>query len=147
MTMSLEDAWTILKGADSATQKGLHNAAYGAFKTVPGIGAKQAARMAGSGVVKNVARFIPGLSVGMAAMDTADILQAKDGAGNAFMDAVGMVGGGIAGIPGGPIGIIAGASGGKGLMDLGQSMLAGGKSREQLQLEEALKRLNGGLVS
>ena len=105
------------------------------------------ARMAGSKAANNVLRVVPGLSVGMTALDAADILTNDTSLANKGMDTAGMVIGGAMGSVGGPLGAAAGASLGKMASDATQFVFGGGKSPEQRKLEEALLALQrGGLV-
>ena len=107
--------------------------------------AKQAARFAGSGAFRNAARLVPGISAGFAALDAADIVAGNEGLGNKIADlGAGLVGGGIGLVAGGPVGALAGFSGGKLLMDGMQAMLGMDRAAENQRLAKSYQMMNGG---
>ena len=111
-----------------------------------GVGSK-IARFAGGKGVNNALRVVPGLAVGMTALDAADILTNDTSLGNKAMDTAAMAVGGALGAVGGPLGAAGGASLGKLVSDGTQFVFGGGKSPEERKLEEALLALkSGGLV-
>ena len=75
-----------------------------------------------------------------------DVIAGNDSAGNKLMDSAAMGIGGFLGAAGGPVGIAAGAGIGKSISDGIQYVIGGGKSAEERKLEEALARLNGGVI-
>ena len=141
---SLDEVWQFLNGSKtvSAIQggigKGLNAATFG---TMP----KTVGRFAGSGPVRTLARFVPGLAVGTAALGAADIVAGDDSLGNKAMDSVAMLGGGALGavLGGGPLGAAAGASIGKMGSDSLQWLFGDKKTADQRRLEEAMLLLGG----
>ena len=94
-----------------------------------------------SKAANSVLRFVPGLSIGLTALDAADIVTNDTNIGNKAMDAAAMGIGGTLGLVGGPLGAAAGASLGKMVSDGTQFILGGGKSRQERELEEAMQLL------
>ena len=104
---------------------------------------KTVGRFAGSKPVRGVLRMVPGLSVGFAALDAADIVAGDTSLANKGMDAAAMAIGGAIGSLGGPVGGFVGASTGKMISDATQWLLGDKKSPEQRKMEEALAALRG----
>ena len=104
---------------------------------------KTVGRFAGSKPVRGVLRMVPGLSVGFAALDAADIVAGDESLANKGMDAVAMGIGAAVGSLGGPVGGFVGASTGKMISDATQWLLGDKKSPEQRKMEEALAALRG----
>lgn len=145
--MKVGDARKFLLGLDPRTQKQVANGLYQTFASIPGVGRKTAARMAGSGLAKGLGRVVPGLSVAGNVMDVADIVTGDESFANKAMDTVAMGIGGIVGAAGGPLGVSIGASTGKMISDGTQWLFGDKKSPEQRRMEEALRALQqGGLV-
>ena len=97
----------------------------------------------------NLLRTVPGIGLGITAMDAADIVTNDTNLGNKAMDAGAMgIGGAIGGVVGmgNPLAVATGASLGKMASDATQFVIGGGKSPEQRKLEEALVMLNGGRI-
>ena len=128
-------------GADPGTQRAIQQGMFSTFKAVPGVGGKTAARMAGSGLAKGLGRVVPGLSVASNVTDVADIVTGDESLANKAMDTTFMIGGGILGSAGGPLGASIGASTGKMLSDGTQWLFGDKKSPEQRRMEEALQAL------
>ena len=101
-------------------------------------------RMAGSKAARNALRFVPGLGVGLAALDAADVVTGNESLGNKAMDAAGMAIGGTLGAIGGPLGIATGASLGKMGSDALQYLFGDKLTPEQRKMREALMFLQGG---
>lgn len=144
--VSVDDALRFLGGkafANSAQWKmrGAMGGAQGVLK--PGM-AGRVARMAGSGPVYQALRVVPGLGVGMAALDAADIVTNNTSLGNKAMDAAAMGIGGAIGSIGGPLGVATGASLGKMTSDGIQYLFGDRKTPEQRKMEEALMMLQRG---
>lgn len=138
------------KGFADASQmkliESLRGAGYGpAAKGLAGTGTRLT-RFAGGKTAHNLLRTVPGIGVGIAAMDAADIVTNNTSLGNKVMDTAAMGIGGVMGSVGGPLGAAAGASVGKMVSDGAQFLLGGGKSPEDRKLEEALALLNGGRI-
>lgn len=110
-----------------------------------GIGSR-IARFAGGKTAHNLLRTVPGIGLGITALDAADIVTNNTSLGNKVMDTAAMGIGGVMGSVGGPLGAAAGASVGKMVSDGAQFLLGGGKSPEDRKLEEALALLNGGRI-
>lgn len=108
-----------------------------------GIGSK-VARFAGSKGVNKALRFVPGLGVGLAALDAADVVAGNESLGNKAMDAAGMAIGGTLGAVGGPLGVATGASLGKMGSDALQYLFGDKLSPEQRKMKETLMMLQGG---
>jgi len=114
-----------------------------------GSEASRIGRFAGSKPVRTALRFVPGLSVGFAALDAADVVAGPDSLANKGMDAAAMgIGATIGGVLGGgvlsPVGAAVGASTGKMVSDATQWLFGDKKSAEQRKMEEALQMLRGG---
>lgn len=101
-------------------------------------------RMAGSQAARKALRFVPGLGVGLAALDAADVVTGNESLGNKAMDAAGMAIGGTLGAVGGPLGIATGASLGKMGSDALQYLFGDKLTPEQRKMREALMLLQGG---
>ena len=143
-TTNVDDVVKFLGGKDFANKAQL-----GLLEKMGGVGTGldkslggKGARFAGSKGVRNALRAVPGISVGLTALDAADVVAGPDSLGNKAMDATAMTLGGTAGFfLGGPLGAATGASVGKMVSDGAQSIFGGGKSAEERKLEEALKLL------
>lgn len=138
-----------LGGVDVNTQSALKRGVRNVAKRVPGVSLEKAARFAASDGVKGALRIVPGLSVGMAALDAGDIILGDESAGNKVMDTAAMgIGGTIGGILGGGVlsvpAAAAGASTGKFVSDGLQYLFGDKKTPEQRRMEEALAMLQGG---
>ena len=138
-----------LGGVDVNVQSGLKRGARNIAKNVPGVSLERAARFAKSKPVERVLRIVPGLSVGMAALDAGDIITNDTSLGNKAMDTAAMgIGGTIGGILGGGVlsvpAAAAGASTGKFVSDGLQYLFGDKKTPEQRRMEEALAMLQGG---
>ena len=125
-----------------ALGKGLNTATFG-------MAPKTVGRFAGGKIGRGLARVIPGLSIGMAALDAGDIITNDTSLGNKAMDTAAMgIGGTIGGILGGGVlsvpAAAAGASTGKFVSDGLQYLFGDKKTPEQRRLEEALAMLQGG---
>ena len=145
--LNVGDARKFILGLDPKTQKSVANGLYQSFATIPGVGKKTAARMAGSGLAKGIGRFLPAVSVAGNVMDVADIVTGDESIANKAMDTTAMVVGGAIGSVGGPLGASIGASTGKMISDGTQWLFGDKKSPEQRRMEEALRALQqGGLV-
>ena len=141
-TTDVNDVVKFLRGknfADAAQIKVLEKLG-GVGSGAGGVGSK-VARMAGSKAFNTALRAVPIVGTGLAALDVADVVAGGDSLANKGMDATAMTIGGILGAPGGPLGIAAGASLGKGVSDITQMIFGGGKSAEDRKIEEALKAL------
>ena len=104
-----------------------------------------AGRMAASPMARNALRLVPGLTAGFAALDAADIVAGNEGIGNKLADlGAGVIGGGIGLVTGGPLGAIAGFSGGKALMDSTQALLGMDRAAEQNRLAKSYQMMNSG---
>ena len=101
-------------------------------------------RMAGSQAARKALRLVPGLGVGLAALDAADVVTGNESLGNKAMDAAGMAIGGTLGAVGGPLGIATGASLGKMGSDALQYLFGDKLTPEQRKMREALMMLQGG---
>lgn len=101
-------------------------------------------RMAGSPAARRALRFVPGLGVGLAALDAADVVTGSESLGNKAMDAAGMTIGGTLGAIGGPLGIATGVSLGKMGSDALQYLFGDKLTPEQRKMREALMMLQGG---
>lgn len=101
-------------------------------------------RMAGSKAARKALRFVPGLGVGLAALDAADVVAGNESLGNKAMDAAGMTIGGALGAVGGPLGVATGASLGKMGSDALQYLFGDKLSPEQRKMKETLMMLQGG---
>lgn len=122
------DIRKVLGGMDPTTQRQIRRTIGETADIIPGLNKSQALRFAKSKPVANVLRFVPGLSAGMFALDTADVVSGKDGFGNSLVDALAMIGGGTVGfITGGPVGAFTGATIGKDISDGVQGWMSGGK--------------------
>lgn len=110
-------------------------------KATLGKASKSVGRFAGSKPMRGILRAVPGLGTALVALDAADVVAGPDSLGNKAMDAAAMGLGGFLGSAGGPLGTIAGASLGKGVSDITQSIFGGGKSAEDRKIEEAIKLL------
>jgi len=143
--MRVGDIRKFLIGADPKTQLAVQKGLSRSFVAIPGVGAKTAARMAGSGLAKGLGRLAPGLSVGFNVMDVADIVTGDESFANKAMDTAAMgVGGVLGGLAGGPLGASMGASTGKMLSDGTQWLFGDKKTPEQRRMEEALAALQQG---
>ena len=149
--LSVEDAMRFLGGkgfANKAQVKLLEQLGGIGAGGATGLGGK-VARFAGGKTAHNLLRVVPGIGVGITALDAADIVTNDTNLGNKAMDAgamgVGGVIGGVLGM-GNPLAVATGASVGKMGSDAVQYLLGGGKSAEQRKLEEALMLLNGGRI-
>ena len=133
---TLDDLIRLLTGRNSGVQRQI-------ARQIGEVFGPKAMRFAGTNpIVKNALRAVPGLGVGMVALDAADIAAGSDGPGNKAMDALGMLGGAATGfVMGGPFGALGGASVGKGLVDSAQGFMGGGKTAEDRKIEELLALL------
>lgn len=125
-----------------ALGKGLNTATFG-------MAPKTVGRFAGGKIGRGLARVIPGLSIGLAALDAGDVITNDTSLGNKAMDTAAMgIGGTIGGILGGGIlsvpAAAAGASTGKFVSDGLQYLFGDKKTPEQRRMEEALAMLQGG---
>ena len=124
-------------------QTGIQNLA---DKIPLGKGGATLSRMAGSGLIKNVARAIPVLGAVQSVADVGDIVFGDESLGNKVMDGTAMaIGGTIGGVLGlgNPIAAAAGASTGKFVSDGLQFLFGDKKTAEQRKMEEALAALQG----
>jgi len=129
------------KGGAGPMQKAIGKDAASLVKLIPGVSARNAVR-----VGQFAGRAAPLLSAVSNVADVADLITSDDGLDNKLVDVAGMgVGGTIGAFLGGPLGASVGASLGKATTD-GIQGLMGGKSEEERKLEEALLRLNRGVV-
>jgi len=138
--VTVDDALRFLSGKEysAATRMGWLNKAGGlGAGTKPGV----LGRFAGTKLAKHGLRLVPGLSVGLAAMDVGDVITNDTSFANKAMDATAMGIGGFLGSVAGPMGTAAGISGGKFLSDSTQWLLGDKKSPEQRRMEEALAAL------
>lgn len=135
--ITVNDALKFLGGKDFALSQQAKLMAGGGEATKLG-------RMAGGKAARNVLRLVPGLGVGLAALDAADVVTGNESLINKGMDAAGMTIGGTLGAIGGPLGIAAGASTGKFVSDGLQYLFGDKKTPEQRRMEEALAMLQGG---
>lgn len=135
--ITVDDALKFLGGKDFALSQQAKLMARGGEATKLG-------RMAGGKAARNVLRLVPGLGVGLAALDAADVVTGNESLANKGMDAAGMAIGGTLGAIGGPLGIAAGASTGKFVSDGLQYLFGDKKTPEQRRMEEALAMLQGG---
>jgi hypothetical protein len=94
--------------------------------------------------VRKALRFVPGLGLGLTALDVADVVTGDESAGNKLMDTAGMAIGGTLGAVGGPLGIATGASLGKMGSDALQYLFGDKLTPEQRKMREALMMLQGG---
>lgn len=127
----------------SAAQREIVKDVFGISRHIPGVSAKNAAKLG-----RFAGQFAPGLFAVGNVMDVADVLAGNDSLGNKAMDAAAMGIGGAAGffLGGGPLGASMGASAGKALSDGAQFLLGGGRKKtEEELLQEALMKLNGGI--
>lgn len=114
-----------------------------------GKASKSVGRFAGGKVGRGLARVVPGLSLGLAALDAGDIITNDTSLGNKAMDATAMgIGGAIGGALGGgvftPVTAAAGASLGKMGSDALQYLFGDKLTPEQRKMREALMMLQGG---
>ena len=114
-----------------------------------GKASKKVGRFAGGKVGRGLARMVPGLSIGMAALDAGDIIGNDTSLGNKAMDAAAMgIGGTIGTVLGGgimsPVTAAAGASLGKMASDGIQYLFGDKLSPEQRKMKETLMMLQGG---
>lgn len=138
--ISVQDAMRFLSGKDFASTAQANLMARGGQASAIG-------RMAGSKAANKVLRLVPGLGIGLTALDAADVVTSDTSFGNKAMDATSMaVGGTIGGVVGlgNPLAIATGASIGKALSDGTQFLLGGGESAEERKLREALELLQRG---
>ena len=138
---SVEDVLRFLGGAKFADDA--QDAITGGIGRMGGatkVGGK-VGRMAGGKAARNVLRAVPGLSTALVALDAADVVAGPDSLGNKALDAAAMGLGGFLGSAGGPLGVAAGASLGKGVSDIAQGIFGGGRSAEDRKIEEAIKLL------
>lgn len=135
--ITVDDALKFLGGKDFALSQQAKLMARGGEATKLG-------RMAGGKAARNVLRLVPGLGVGLAALDAADVVTGNENLINKGMDAAGMTIGGTLGAIGGPLGIAAGASTGKFVSDGLQYLFGDKRTPEQRKMEEALAMLQGG---
>lgn len=144
--VTIDDALRFLSGKEysAATRLGWMKDAGGlGAGTKPGL----TGRFAGTKLAKQGLRIVPGLSVGLAAMDVGDVITNDTSLANKAMDATAMGIGGALGSVAGPVGTAAGISTGKFLSDGTQWLFGDKKSPEQRRMEEALIALqNRGLV-
>jgi len=127
-------------------QRGIQNLA---DKIPLGKGGATLSRMAGSGLIKNIARAIPVLGAVQSVADVGDIVFGDESLGNKVMDGTAMAIGGTIGATlglGNPILAAAGASTGKFVSDGLQYLFGDKKTPEQRKMEEALAMLKGGYV-
>ena len=145
--LSVDGALKLLggKGFANASQlkllQSLGGVGSGAKGVMPSI-----ARFAASKGVNNALRVVPGIGLGISALDAADVVTNDTSVGNKVMDTAAMAIGAGLGSVGGPLGAAAGASTAKLVSDGAQYLFGGGKSAEQRKLEEALALLNGGRI-
>ena len=105
-----------------------------------------AGRLAGSGAFRGALRTLPAIGALGGVMGAADVLAGPNSAGNKIMDGTAMTIGGMLGSVGGPVGVAAGAGGGKMVSDGLQWLFGDKKNAEQRRMEEALMALRGGVV-
>lgn len=109
-----------------------------------GSDATKLGRMAGSPAARKALRFVPGLGLGLTALDVADVVTGNESLGNKAMDTAGMAIGGTLGAVGGPLGVAAGVSLGKMGSDALQYLFGDKLTPEQRKMREALMMLQGG---
>ena len=100
-------------------------------------------------IMRGAMRAVPGVTTALTALDVADVVAGEESLGNKLVDAAAMTAGGIGGfvLGGGPLGVMAGASGAKALTDSLQRLTGTDKySEEQRRMEEALAMINRGMV-
>ena len=135
----------IALGADANTQMGLKRGVGKIASAVPGVSKEAGMRFAMTNPgVRKALRFVPGLGLGLTALDAADVVAGNESLGNRGMDAAGMAIGGALGAAGGPLGIAAGASLGKMGSDALQYLFGDKLTPEQRKMREALMMLQGG---
>lgn len=132
--VTVDDALKFLGGKNFANTTQANLMARGGQATKLG-------RMAGSRAANTALRFVPGLGIGLTALDAADIVTNDTNIGNKVMDTAAMGIGGALGAVGGPLGAATGASLGKMASDATQFVLGGGKSQEERELEAAMQLL------
>lgn len=141
---SIDDIVQYLIGnRPDAAQREIVKDVFGISRHVPGVSAKNAAK-----VGRFAGRLAPAVGAIGNVVDVADILTGDESFGNKAMDAAAMGIGGTAGffLGGGPFGASMGASAGKALSDGAQFLLGGGpRKTEEEMLQEALLKLNGGI--
>ena len=84
-------------------------------------------RLAGSKAANKLLRFVPGLGVGLTALDAANVVTDDVSIGNKVMDGTAMAVGGVLGSVAGPLGAATGASLGKMASDATQYIFGGGE--------------------
>ena len=142
---SIDDVLKFLGGKDFANKAQLEvlEKLGGVGTGAGGVGSK-VARFAGSKAANKALRFVPGLGLGLTALDAADVVAGNESLGNRGMDAAGMAIGGALGAAGGPLGVAAGASLGKMGSDALQYLFGDKLTPEQRKMREALMMLQGG---
>lgn len=136
--ISVDDALRFLSGKEFANATQANLMARGGQATKLG-------RLAGSKAANKILRLVPGLGVGLTALDAASVVTDDVGIANKVMDGTAMaVGGTIGAALGGPLGATTGASLGKMVSDGTQYIFGGGESPEERKLREALAMLSGG---
>ena len=135
--VSVDDALKFLSGKEFANATQANLMARGGQATKLG-------RLAGSKAANKILRLVPGLGIGLTALDAANVVTDDVSLGNKAMDATAMAVGGTIGLVGGPLGAATGASLGKMASDATQYIFGGGESPEERRLREALALLGGG---
>ena len=134
---TVDEGIDFLLGRNPATQRGIRRQIGETF-------GKGAMRFAGTNpIARGLVRAVPGVTLGITALDAADVVAGNEGIGNKFIDALAMGTGGVAGalVGGGPLGALAGAGAGKSIIDALQRIVGADRySEEQRKMELA----NGG---
>ena len=134
----------IALGADANTQMGLKRGLGKMASVMPGVSKEAGMRFAMNPGVRKALKFVPGLGLGLTALDAADVVAGNESMGNKVMDATGMAIGGTLGAVGGPLGVAAGASLGKTASDALQYLFGDKLTPEQRKMKETLMMLQGG---
>lgn len=117
--------------------KGLDTATFGTMS-------KPIGRFAGGKAMRGLARALPGLGLGLTALDAADIVTNDTSILNKGMDATAMGIGAVLGSVGGPVVALGGAHVGKMASDGLQYLFGDKKTPKQRELEAVLQALNSG---
>ena len=124
-----------------ATNPFLNTVQNAVLQNVPNMA--QGVSIVNNPVFKGATRALPVLGAVSGVMGAADVIAGPDSFANKAMDTAAMTIGGILGAPGGPMGIAAGAGGGKMVSDSLQWLFGDKKTAEQRKMEEALAALGG----
>ena len=132
-------------GADANTQMALKRNVGKIASAIPGVSKEAGMRFAMTNPgVRKALRFVPGIGLGLTALDVADVVTGNESTGNKAMDTAGMAIGGTLGAVGGPLGVAAGVSLGKMGSDALQYLFGDKLTPEQRKMREALMMLQGG---